>query len=299
MARIRKDHWQRQIAKLDPETEFEEIVRLMSDHEFPWDFYQALRLALFRTYAVPSIGRLLFDTGAFAADTQKRHDDTAIILATIGQRGIDSAEGHAAIRRINQMHGSYDISNDDMRYVLSTFVVTPARWIDQYGWRRRTEAEQLAGVRYWQRVGRLMGIRDIPVTFAEFAELLDSYEAANFGYDEKCVAVADTTLGLVETFYPTFAGKAVNATMRAMMDDHLLTAFGYAKPPAAFVWLIRSALRLRGRFVALLPARKNPKLIEDYREIRSYPGGYAIDDLGTFATGCPVPGHSKVRDVVA
>ena len=42
--------------------------------------------------------------------------------------GFDSDEGKTAIRRINQMHRSYDISNDDLRYVLATFVVVPKRW---------------------------------------------------------------------------------------------------------------------------------------------------------------------------
>ena len=62
---MRRDHWQRRIAELDPETDFEEISRIVSYHEFPWDIQQSLSFALFRTYAVPSIGRLLFDTGEF------------------------------------------------------------------------------------------------------------------------------------------------------------------------------------------------------------------------------------------
>ncbi len=289
MDRIRKDHWQRQIANLDPEKNFEEISRLVSDYEFPWDIYQALRLALFRTYAVPSIGRLLYDTGGFTGDVQKRHDDTAMILFTIGEKGVDSTDGHAAIRRMNQMHGSYDISNEDMRYVLSAFIVTPNRWIQQYGWRKWTDAEGLASVRYWQRVGKLMGIKDIPATFEEFETLLDDYEAEHFAFDVKSRAVADATLGLFETFYPKFARKSANMVLRALMDDHLREAFGFAKPPAPVVFLSRKALTARARFVALKPARKKPKLIEDYREFRTYSEDVKIDELGTFPPGCPVP----------
>ena len=37
----------------------------MGAHEFPWDVTQALGLALYRTYAVPSIGELLSATGEF------------------------------------------------------------------------------------------------------------------------------------------------------------------------------------------------------------------------------------------
>lgn len=289
MTRLRRGHWLREISELDPDTDYEKISRIVSEYEFPWDIYQALRLALFRTYAVPSIGRLLYDTAEFTTSAQRRHDDTALILFTISHAGLDSPEGHAAIRRMNQMHGSYDISPDDLRYVLAAFVVTPARWIGQYGWRRQTSAEELAGVRYWQRLGRLMGIPGIPQTFEEFSELLDAYEAEHFAPDDKCRAVADSTLGLFESFYPRLVRRPVNLALRALMDDPLLAAFGYRKPAAWIVALIRRSVRLRGRLVALKRPRSRPKLVSDYREIRSYRDGYDIENLGTFPTGCPVP----------
>ncbi|WP_228765365.1 hypothetical protein [Aeromicrobium sp. S22] len=141
---MRRDHWQREIDRLDPETQYEQIVRITAMHEFPWDSQQALSFALFRTYAVPSIGRLLHETGEFTGATQKRHDDTALILETLAAEGLDSPDGRAGVRRMNQMHGSYDISNDDLRYVLSTFVVTPVRWITRYGWRPGLDAEKTA-----------------------------------------------------------------------------------------------------------------------------------------------------------
>ena len=115
---------------LDPETRYVEIYRNLSTYEFPWDINQSLSFALFRTYAVPSIGNLLDRTGAFTRQTQKRYDDTAILLEVPLVEGFDSASGKAAIRRINQMHKMYDISNDDMLYVLSTFVVCPVQWVN-------------------------------------------------------------------------------------------------------------------------------------------------------------------------
>ena len=62
---MRRDHWARRIAQLDPATDFAEIYRILVAHEFPWDMNQSLSFALFRTYAVPSIGRLLAETGEF------------------------------------------------------------------------------------------------------------------------------------------------------------------------------------------------------------------------------------------
>src|SRR6478735_706243 len=137
-------HWLRQIATLDPDTDYEEIYRIATMLEFPWDMTQSLGLALYRSYAVPSIGSLLARTGEFTERTQKRYDDTGLILSAIGEDGLDSTEGRAAIRRMNQMHGRYGIPNDDLRYVLSTFVTVPIRWLDEYGYRPFSAAEKTA-----------------------------------------------------------------------------------------------------------------------------------------------------------
>ena len=94
-------------------------------YDFPWDNLQALSFALFRTYAVPSIGRLLDETGEFTGRVQKRYDDTGLLLEEVQRHGLGSTRGRSAVRRINQMHGMYDISNEDFRYVLATFVVVP------------------------------------------------------------------------------------------------------------------------------------------------------------------------------
>ena len=125
--------WARRIAALDPQTEYREIYRILVTYEFPWDLNESLSFALFRTYAVPSIGGLLGRTGEFTARTQKRYDDTALILDTILEQGPDAGDGREALRRMNRMHRAYGISNDDLRYVLSTFVVVPTRWLADFG----------------------------------------------------------------------------------------------------------------------------------------------------------------------
>ncbi len=187
---------------MDAERQYREIYQLTSTVEFPWDMTQALSLALFRTYAVPSIGRLLYRTGEFTERTQKRYDDKGLLLAAIGEHGFASPAGRAALRRMNRMHAAYDIGNDDMRYVLSTFVVVPARWLDHYGWRPLSPTEKAAATNYYRELGRHLGIRDVPGSYEQFAQLLDEYEAAHFGFDPGGRAVADATLELLATFPP-------------------------------------------------------------------------------------------------
>src|SRR5690349_11139006 len=191
---VRRDHWQRRIAELDPDADFAEIYRIMAAHEFPWDVTQALGLALFRTYAVPSIGELLAATGEFENRVHKRYADTGLILEAVLEHGFASTTGRSAIRRMNQMHGSYAISNDDMRYVQSTFVVIPLRWLDRYGWRRPSEAERRASANYYRELGRHMNIKDSPRTYAEFASYLDAYEREHFAFSPGGRRVADSTL---------------------------------------------------------------------------------------------------------
>jgi hypothetical protein len=227
-----RHHWQQHVATLDPETDYEEIYRIVIAHEFPWDLHQAMSFALFRTYAVPSIGRLLDDTGEFHRAPQKRYDDTVLLLDEPARAGLHSGSGRRAIRRINQMHGAYDIANQDMRYVLSTFVVVPKRWLDDFGWRALSPVEVRASVCYYRELGRLMGIRDLPATYAGFEELLTSYEAEHFAYDEGGRRVADATMHLLTTFYPAGLARLVHVASLALLDDPLLAAFRYTRPPA-------------------------------------------------------------------
>ena len=118
-----RNHWARRSEQLDPVRDRDEIARHVSALDFPWDTVQALSFALFRTYAVPSIGRLLDETGEFTTRVQKRYDDTGLLLEEVQRHGLASPRGRSAVRRVNQMHARYDISNDDLRYVLATFVV--------------------------------------------------------------------------------------------------------------------------------------------------------------------------------
>lgn len=286
---MRRDHWRVRNDRLDPETDFAEIVRNLATHEFPWDTIQALSLALFRTFAVPGIGRLLDQTGAFAADAQKRYDDTALLLEAPGLLGFDHPDARTAIRRINQMHRSHHIPNDEMRYVLSTFVVVPRRWVDSYGKRPFTSNEVSAVVRYYRTLGRHLGVTDLPETFDDFAELMEAYEAEHFGFDDGARRVADATLALVTSFYPRPLRRAVDVFSRALMDEPLLRAFGYDAPHPLVVRTCRAGLRARGRVLRLFPARRRPKLVQDFAWVRSYPGGYDLERLGTFPTGRPVP----------
>jgi hypothetical protein len=279
-----RDHWLRRIEQLDPLEDYQEITEISSTREFPWDVTQALSFALFRTYAVPSIGVLLYETGEFTERTQKRYDDTALILDTIAEHGLDSATGRAALRRMNQMHAMYDISQADLRYVLCTFVATPIRWLDEYGWRPLTEIEKVATATYYRELGRHMGIKDIPKTWWEFGAHMDAYEAEHFGYDVRAAEVAQATLKRMATFPPNnhAPARSVIRSSYAFMDEPLLDSFHFPHPTAAERAAVRAAMAARAAWLRRQPPRMQPIRARDLPQVRGYPNGFDVTKLGTF-----------------
>jgi hypothetical protein len=283
--------WSERIEQLDPERDHLEVHQLVCAYEFPWDTLQALSFALFRTFAVPSIGGLLARTGELTDRTQRRYEDTGLLLDAVLEHGTDSETGRQALRRINAMHAAYDIDDDDLRYVLSTFVVTPVRWNAAYGWRPFTEVEVRASLAYHRELGRRMGIRDLPDSLHEWERLLDDHEARHFAFDPGARRVADATLELFTTFplHARLPRSLVRAAARALMDDPLLAALGYRRPPAALRAAVRGGLRARARVVRWLPRRRTPLYFRSQPVVRGYPDGYDVRRLGTFPRGCPVP----------
>lgn len=166
------------------------------------------------------------------------------------------------------MHATCDISDDDMRYVLATFVVVPQRWIRDFGFREMTPHEITASTRYYLELGRLMNIRDLPAT-----------------------------LDLMATFRPnSWAPRfVVRRFAFSLTDEPLLRAFRYPVPGRLERGVFRGAMRVRARLLRLFPARSEPRWVSAYGCFRSYPAGYDIDHLGTFPGGGGCPFHAPTE----
>ena len=276
---MRRFHRMQQILAMDPDADCDEIYRLLSQYEFPWDITRALELALFRTYAVPAIGRLLDRTGELTRCPQRRYDDTVMILFEILAAGRHGQQRRAeALQQLNAIHGRYRISNDDYLYTLATFVVIPVRWIEQFGWRRLHPREVRALTNTMRRMGEGMRIDGIPETYAEFAQLLDDYERDRFGFDPGGRRVADSTMRLFGSWFPRPLSGAVSSATRLLMEPHLLDAFALEHPPEFAKRAVRLALKARAQVLRVGPVRPDSRPVSP--EPRSYPDGYRIADLG-------------------
>ena len=71
----------------------------------------------------------------------RRYADTGVLISDFTTYPFDSERRARALARMNFLHSHYPISNDDMLYTLSVFIVTPQRWIEKYEWRPLTDLE--------------------------------------------------------------------------------------------------------------------------------------------------------------
>ncbi len=116
---------------------------------------------------MPFISRLLVSTVQLTshddddddnlARSSNRAADTSVLLTNmvIGRPG--STRAMESITRTNFLHAPYrragKISDGDMLYTLSLFVLEPMHWTDKYEWRRLTDMERGAMVIFWKALG--------------------------------------------------------------------------------------------------------------------------------------------------
>ena len=254
-------------------------MHLSFGYEFPWDSIRALEIALYRTYCVPSISKLLDRTGEFRNDTQRRYDDTSILVAEMCEWGYESGRGREALERMNWAHGHFKIANDDFLYVLSTFVYEPVRWIDAFGWRPTSAHERLGYYCFWREIGKRMGIVDIPSSYEAFEAWSRAYEHKHFQFAETNQRVGSSTRDLFASWFPRPLTPLVRYGVYAMLDEAMITSFGFPKPLPMTRPVLRGLLRLRGKAVRWLPPRRTAHFFTDARN-RTHPEGYRISQLG-------------------
>lgn len=286
--------WLRRIEELDPVRHCQTIHRITAGYEFPWDYQRALEFALFRTYCVPTISELLEKTGEFANRPQKRYDDTALLMGEMVEHGYDSERGRESLRMVNRMHSQYSISNDDMLYVLTTFIYEPIEWIDTYGWRRLHPHERLAAFHFYRQVGLRMGIKNIPESYTELAQFKLDYEDRTFRFTEDNRKVGTYTLELFCSWFPTLLRPAARQGVLAFLDPEMAHAFGFPAGSPAMRRLAVGGLRAKAGVERFMPTRKTSRSTADpnNKTYPGYPGDYRPSDLG--ALTCPYSAEGAV-----
>ncbi|CAE6470007.1 unnamed protein product [Rhizoctonia solani] len=244
--------------------EAQKIIWTSSLYDHPMLVEKALEFALFKTYGIESISKLLLKTGQLSKDinASRRYVDATILIQTWVHvpitgpgsgveelpKGADP-RGAIALARTNWLHSKYTISNDDYLYTLSLFIMEPAKWIEKYEWRGLTLLERQAYFVFWSEIGRRMGINNIPGTLEALVEWCEEYEQTNMVPSQTSKTVAELTTALLLYHVPPFARGFGKQAVAALCPERLNRAIMVPEPP---VWVIKSVdavLNLRKLFI--------------------------------------------------
>ena len=239
------------LEKMHPHRQCFDIIGDAYALEFPFAFQKSYELALYRTFAIPSIAELLDKTGEFRRGAGKRYDDTDLLLREMIENKL-SYRGLTCLKRLNYIHGRYSISNEDYLYVLSTFIYEPNRYCSKWGWRslRKTEREALFYI--FGRLGECMGIKNIPNTWNAFEAFNTQYEKEHFEYSLPGARVAEASLQLMLRKYPSCMRFLVRQVLISIMDTPLRVATGMSQPWLVFRWLTPILLQVQGLWTRYL-----------------------------------------------
>jgi hypothetical protein len=280
------------LKSMDHEKDFVKILKDFANLQNPFLTKKSLQFALFRTFGIPTISKILKSTKEFERNCEKRYQDTELFIAEFveyfGTREED------ARKRLNFFHGLYNIQQKDYLYTLSVFVLEPVRWVDKFGQRKVEKIEKESIYLYYKDMGNKMGIQNIPNSFEEFNDWNIDFEKKHMIFEQSNQDVAECTLRLLLSSYPPFLHSIVRNASLSLMDERLLHSMNYKKPHWIYSFILNSILILYSWFILILmPPRpefmrysKTMKsegdlyFAQNVEYVNCYPNGYRLEDLG-------------------
>ncbi|KAI8972296.1 hypothetical protein BDB01DRAFT_861931 [Pilobolus umbonatus] len=239
--------------------------------EFPLLSRTSLEFALFKPFAVPSVSKLLVSTREFLDRCPRRAEDSELILSEIldpypriqnqlrvdphiDQNQIDQQyqRSEDSLKRLNEIHGKYPISNDDYLYSLVLFVVEPIRWLNQWEWRPLDIREINAIFKVWYDIGVKMNIKDIPGTLEEWVQLQKNYELTAVKYHPANRSCADPTIQYLTSRVPPFLSPLIHRTVPCLLEPSEIMAFKMEEPPLWIQMVFHSVIWIRALFLRYL-----------------------------------------------
>ncbi|THU89140.1 hypothetical protein K435DRAFT_678567, partial [Dendrothele bispora CBS 962.96] len=254
-------------------------------YDMPFIIGYAVSFALFKTYGIPSISKILKGTRELSSKKgiSKRYMDvnstylrflsaTWIACPISGKvyKDEDELTGYKSffpfkssvkeveddpramisLARVNWLHSKYPIKNDDYLYTLGLFAFEPEQWTKRYGWRELSPLECEAYYIYWREIGKRMGIKDIPDSAEAFKAWVEDYENRTMVPAESNHFVANYTLEELLHVLPARFGiknfaRRVSITL---LDDIVREAMMYPAQPPIMHFLVGNLLRTMSFF---------------------------------------------------
>ncbi|KDQ22260.1 hypothetical protein PLEOSDRAFT_53130 [Pleurotus ostreatus PC15] len=207
----------------------QEIVQVSGIWDMPALLYLALSYATIKTYAIPSISKILLSTKQIstAEHASRRYADVYIFIDTwiscpILGREISNGREHSdprsmiATGRVNWLHSKYRI-----------------RWTDKYGWRQLSAMEKQALLMFWSEIGRRLEIQDIPETLNEMRDWVKSYEQTRRFQAKSNIDIMSFTIDYNSKVYPCLFGLRglYKSIINCTLEYPVQTATMSPRPP--------------------------------------------------------------------
>ncbi|KZT32413.1 hypothetical protein SISSUDRAFT_1055557 [Sistotremastrum suecicum HHB10207 ss-3] len=263
-------------SKLSP-AQAQKIVHIASLYEFPFVYIKSLEFALFKTYGIGTISKLLLKTGQLSKkeNASRRYVDTSILIASMvlyplygpgsGTEATNTMDvdprGALALARINYIHRLYPtITNEEFLYTLALFVFEPISWINRFEWRKVTQFECEAFFILWVELGRRMGIQNIPDSLADLETWRNEYEEKHMKPSPINQEVASHTITLLLHDVPPVLKPLGRRIIYSLLETRLREAMMFPEQPKLLIGFVHGLLRVRAFFIKhfLLP-REIPK----------------------------------------
>ncbi|KAH8085937.1 hypothetical protein BXZ70DRAFT_956501 [Cristinia sonorae] len=228
-------------------------------YDMPFISRLGAQVALFKTYGIPSIAALLIKTGELGNELSlsRRLTDTALLISSFVMCPLagdptqmklspkPDPRGCLALARMNWLHRQYHISNDDMLYTLSRFVLQPMETVEMLDWRPYSEEERECLFIMWQEIGRRMTIRNIPETLHELEAWSRGYEEEKMVPSKGSHQMAMLAIEHAQQRVPNISWLRtfIASVLISLLDERVRIAMMLPAQPKwvrTFVWLIFS-----------------------------------------------------------
>ena len=246
-----------EISDLDPDTDSEQIVRLLLESLLPPIGGRAFLELLFTVSLMRVMGQL---EGAAVVDRQgkgkvyrhgdRRADDTIRYLTGWMYDGANSPAARASAAEIKRIHDSYgkhySMSNDTFVHTIAFFTLQIECLTSIVGAPGFTEKERAAQVRHWRTIGEYLGVHGMPDTWEGMERAMRDYEAS-----PEWFAPSDAGHRVSEALVEQFAVRVFPYGLRwlakplilSLHEDHVLATLKMPKPRPATVAIMRATVR--------------------------------------------------------
>ena len=207
-----------------------------------WDFWLGLAVGLCHVSAVPHLAGAFAATGEFQSAPINRSKSARGLLLTVARLGTEHPTTRTALSRMNLGHRHSGLSRDDVTYGLAVVAEFPMRWAENFGVRPWSPAEVSATIAFYTRLGRHMGLRDLPGDRAGLGRLIGDYERRHQAFSSDGARLVSAQLADV-----LGERKLVRALGRvglaSTLDDRTRAAVDLPSLPAPRGAVARAALR--------------------------------------------------------